>query len=586
MHRGICRDSITSCIPCVMIMISMWCGVFAHPAKFPCEFRSTNGYGNNEKEPWLGTPHSYLMRLTEPAYTDGKGEPSGENRPNPREISNTVHAQGDSSIPNHQRISDIFWTWGQFIDHDLGLSPFSEEHFDIPVPAGDPVFDPYGTGNSVLPFVRSEHAVSWNGVRQQINEITSFMDASQVYGSDYERAMALRTLDGTGMLKTSAGNLLPFNKPGLPNDGGTSESLFLAGDVRANENVALTSMHTIFVREHNLWCRLLAHADDGLTGDQIYHLAKAIVGAEIQSVTYNEFLPLLLGARAIPPYKGYRLHMDPEMCTEFTTAAFRFGHSMLSPSLQRLDSKGKPLSGGSLSLEDAFLNPDELVTNGIEPIMRGALKQVAQKVDVFIVDGVRNFLFVTNGKGGTDLAAINIQRGRDHGLKNYNQVRKNLGLGTVNTVYEISSDPEVCARLSKQFGSPDEIDLWTGGLAEDMVAGALLGPTFRFILAHQFTRTRDGDRFWYQTYLPGFMVWFIERRSLADIIRHNTDIGLEETGWSAFVVCPDITKKGDNFASDNYRGLQPDQSFDHRLMDAECAAAAEEFVRFFYEQAP
>ena len=87
--------------------------------------------------------------------------------------------------------------------------------------------------------------------RQQINEISAWIDASNVYGSDLERATALRTLDGTGRLKTSAGNLLPFNTEGFANAGGSGPTLFLAGDVRANEQIGLTAMHVLFMREHN-----------------------------------------------------------------------------------------------------------------------------------------------------------------------------------------------------------------------------------------------------------------------------------------------------------------------------------------------
>ena len=91
---------------------------------------------------------------------------------------------------------------------------------------------------------------------QQVNTITAYLDGSMIYGSDATRAAALRTFSG-GLLKTSAGDLLPFNTDGLaerqrrshfPDD----SQLFLAGDVRANENVELTALQTLFVREHNL----------------------------------------------------------------------------------------------------------------------------------------------------------------------------------------------------------------------------------------------------------------------------------------------------------------------------------------------
>ena len=94
-------------------------------------------------------------------------------------------------------------------------------------------------------------------------EITAFIDASNVYGSGEERAYALRTLDGTGKLKTTiseVGDLLPYNTPGLANAPAATPNFFLAGHVRANEQIALTAMHTLFVREHNHWAPHLDRA--------------------------------------------------------------------------------------------------------------------------------------------------------------------------------------------------------------------------------------------------------------------------------------------------------------------------------------
>ncbi len=193
--------------------------------------------------------------------------------------------------------------------------------------------------------------------RQQVNEITAWIDASNVYGSDAERAMALRTLDGTGRLKTSAGNLLPFNTQGLSNAGGDSDSLFLAGDVRANEQVGLTAMHTLFVREHNRQARLIARANPALSGDQIYLRARRIVGAEMQVITYREYLPALLGGAALPPYSGYRPALDASISNLFSTGPYRYGHSALSPTLLRLDAQGNEIPEGNLALREAFFAP-------------------------------------------------------------------------------------------------------------------------------------------------------------------------------------------------------------------------------------
>src|SRR5262249_5003371 len=155
--------------------------------------------------------------------------------------------------------SDFIYVWGQFLDHDMDLTIANTplQPAPIPVPKGDPFFDPNSTGKQTMFFFRSKFdpatGTDHNNPRQQVNEITSFIDGSQVYGSDGVRASDLRTHVG-GKLLTSAGNLLPFNTFGLPNQNQgpfPNDQLFVAGDVRSNENIQLTAIQTLFMREHN-----------------------------------------------------------------------------------------------------------------------------------------------------------------------------------------------------------------------------------------------------------------------------------------------------------------------------------------------
>jgi hypothetical protein len=126
-----------------------------------------------------------------------------------------------------------------------------------------------------------------------------------------------------------------------------------------------------------------------------------------------------------------------------------------------------------------------------------------------------------------DLAAMNIQRGRDHGLPSYNRVRQDIGLEPATDFNDISSDPTVQQYLRAVYDTVDDIDIWVGGLAEEHVPGGLLGETFFSILKDQFERLRDGDRFWYQHDLSPAWVGVIEGRTLGAIIRDNTSIGAE-----------------------------------------------------------
>lgn len=275
------------------------------PAHYPNEFRSIDGSGNNPIDGTRGAANIRLLRNTTIAYADGVGSPAAPDAPSAREISNDVFAQ-DHDVPCATNVSDYLWQWGQFIDHDMDLTPTTNppERFDIKVPLGDPFFDPDSTGTQIIELDRSIFQIV-NGIRQQVNADTAFLDASQVYGSDDARAQELRTLDGSGKLKSSDGNLLPYNVDGFPNAPDTSADYFLAGDVRSNEQVGLTAMHTLFMREHNHWATLIKQQQPYLDDDGIYYRARAIVGAEIQVITYRDFIPALLGPKALPRYHGY-----------------------------------------------------------------------------------------------------------------------------------------------------------------------------------------------------------------------------------------------------------------------------------------
>ncbi|HEY3663653.1 MAG TPA: peroxidase family protein [Chthoniobacterales bacterium] len=495
------------------------------PAVFPREFRSVDGSGNNPIDPTLGATNTPLLRETTIAYGDGVGSPAGEGEPSAREISNVIFAQ-DHLVPCATDVSDYIWQWGQFIDHDIDLTPAVSpvELFNVPVPLGDPYFDPDGTGTQVIELDRSLYQMI-TGIRQQLNTDTAFIDASQVYGSDEARALELRALDGTGKLKTSDGNLLPYNIHGFPNAPDNSPGYFLAGDVRANEQVGLTAMHTLFMREHNYWAGIIKQRQPHLDDDSIYYQARAIVDAEIQIITYRDFLPLMLGPNALPAYTGYKSGVNPSIANSFSTAAYRVGHTLLSPTLLRLDANNQSI--GDLDLSQAFFNPTEISGPGIEPYLRGLAKQVPQEVDCYMVDGVRNFLFGPPGAGGFDLASLNIQRGRDHGLPRYNQARLDFGLPAKTSFAEITSDTVLQGKLAAAYATPDDLDLWVGALAEDHVNGGLCGELVFTILKDQFTRLRDGDRFWYQSYLPHSLARKLEKQTLARIIQRNTPIASE-----------------------------------------------------------
>ena len=490
-------------------------------------YRSIDGHGNNLRWPETGAAGVQLLRLYGSDYADGLSAMAGDDRVSAREVSNHVLDQSNLK-QNQYRASDFLWQWGQFLDHDIDLTDGVDpaEEAPIQVPPHDEHFAP----GSFISFNRSlyDPETGISSPRQQVNEITAWIDASNVYGSDEERAIALRTMDGTGMLKTSEGNLLPYNTEGLPNAGGEAENLFLAGDVRANEQVGLIAMHTLFVREHNRLAKRLAKKHKRWGGEKIYQEARKIVGAQMQVITYKEFLPALLGKNALSPYRGYDKRLDAGIANMFSTAAYRFGHSALSPTLKRIDAHGETIPEGDLALKDAFFSPQRVSDEGgIEPLLRGLASQQCQSVDSLMIDDVRNFLFGNPGSGGFDLGALNIQRGRDHGLPSYNDVRETIGLERATSFADISSDPDVQERLQLAYGSVDNIDVLAGGLSEEKYPGSHLGELFHFIVKEQFESLRDGDRFWYQRSLSKGKIRRLEKTRLSDIIKRNTHIGKE-----------------------------------------------------------
>jgi hypothetical protein len=393
--------------------------------------------------------------------------------------------------------------------------------------------------------------------RQQVNAITSFLDLSQVYGSTQTVANALRTFSG-GQLQTSPGNMLPFNNTtyftvqqlaalNMANDAqaAPSTALFATGDLRGNENVELTALQTLFVRNHNRLAAELQQEHPTWTDEQLYQEARKLNIATEQMITYNSYLPDVLGANAIPAYSGYNPNVDPAIATEFSTVAFRFGHSLLSGNIERHDNNGNdipgdPTGGAAINLAQDFFDPYLLNPNGvidpltghissdIDAILKGDADGDSQDMDALAIREVRNLLFANGGlqDNGQDLIARDIQRGRDDGIGTYNQVRVAFGLAPVTSFAQITSNVTLQNELQQAYGTVANIDPFVGGIAEDHVPGSNVGPLFQAILVDQFTRLRDGDRFFYlnESFNQDELNLLNQAPTLAGVIEANTGV--------------------------------------------------------------
>ncbi|MDP9174975.1 MAG: peroxidase [Planctomycetota bacterium] len=522
-------------------------------------FRSYDGTGNNLSHSTWGAAVTDLLRLAPVAYADGVSSPALPQDQSARLISNLVSNQRDPNNPSQDlntidqnNLSDFGYAFGQFMDHDLDLTNGTGVSFPIAVPSGDPM------GPSPIPFNRSEFdpatGTSKSNPRQQLTDITAYLDLSQVYGSDPGIALALRSTNG--QLKTSPGNMLPYlnstyftsaqlalfakSSGGTQNASGIvpTSQLFATGDVRGNENLELTAIQTVFMRNHNLIASKLHASHPTWSDEQLYQEARKINIAGYQAIVFNEWIPSVYGEDAMPGYTGYKSNVNPSISNEFATVAFRFGHSMVSPTIAREDNNGLRI-GPDVQLSQDFFNPTLLNPKGvvdpftglhstdIGPILKASSDGNGQAMDTMAVNDIRNLLFGPIGAGGEDLIARDIQRDRDNGVASYNTMRMAFGLPAVTSFAQITSNVQVQHELAQAYpGGVNTIDAFIGGIAEDHVSGSDVGPLFQAVMINQFTRLRDGDRFFYlnETMNSEESALFQQANSFSKVIEANTPL--------------------------------------------------------------
>ncbi|XP_068084341.1 thyroid peroxidase [Anabrus simplex] len=537
------------------------------------QYRTPDGRCNNPAHPWWGASMMPLHRFLPPHYRDGlervRESVSGGPLPSARAVSTAIHSNRDIDLTT---ITHMVMQWGQFLDHDLtsssqsrgfnrsvpkcctdggrDIQPPDLTHPDcmpIVVPPDDWFYSPHGV--RCLEFVRSSATSRVGcslGPRDQINQVTSFIDASNVYGSSEEEADRLR-LRRSGLLKYSRAQyhlpLLPLSvhKADLCRESSEHRECFDAGDKRVNEQPGLIAFHVMWLRAHNRLATQLAHLNPHWDDERLYQEARRIVIAMMQHITYHEFLPLVLGPDVVKLfnlvlskrgyYDGYDIKVNPTAANAFGTAAFRFGHSLVQHHLMRCDRSHNELPV-NMSLHEELTIPSNLHHEGsVDKLLLGMCVQPAQKRDEFITEQLTNHLFQTpRYRYGMDLAALNIQRGRDHGLPPYNAWRAPCGLQPFTSWDQLLKvmAPETQRKLKKVYRDIDDIDLFPGAMAERPVTGGLVGPTFACILAQQFHNLRKGDRFWYEN--GGFESSFtpaqlqqLRKVTLARILCNNLD---------------------------------------------------------------
>ncbi|XP_065332745.1 peroxidase-like [Cloeon dipterum] len=500
-------------------------------------YRTIDGSCNNIVHPGFGVAMRPFKRLLMPSYGDGISTPRKWLDPNPlplpRKVSFTIHRPSNQTNP---KFTANLAAWGQFIDHDITATALSKradgqaitccntewqhpECYPVIIPPDDPLYGKYNL--TCTDFVRSAPApVCTLGPRENLNQVTPFIDGSTIYGANKELESQVRAFSG-GLLHrswTSSGiELLPIDR--TSNDGcnraeqvAKGRFCFKTGDTRSNENLPLTTLHLIFSRQHNRLATALKKLNPQWMDEVLYQEARKIVIAQLQHIHYNEFLPVVLGyelaekldvlPKASGFFEAYDASVDPQITNEFASCAFRFGHTLLQGQLALIDRIG--VVNRTLKLHETLFNPFGMYQNEfVEDSLRGISESEVKGPGSAVTSELQGNLFKTKSSPcGLDLVTLNIQRGRDHGLPGYPLWRELCGGARPKTFDDLLStmDAETVERLKLIYDSVDDIDPFTGLVSEKPLnSSGILGPTGTCVIAEQFLRLKRADRFWYET---------------------------------------------------------------------------------------
>jgi len=465
-------------------------------AAFGVVRRSCDG-SDHETQHWRGTARSNFLYLAPRSTPEQLAA-----RPNARVVSNALCAQ-PPHVGKSVVWSSLIWSFGQFLDHAItrvAQSQNAEDAVHINV-TGDSTFDPLSEGAEIASGGVLPH-----------NLITHFVDGNVLYGSDVDTLVSLRAWEG---------GRLSMHEDALPPqaEGGGARRV---GDVRGNEHPVLLALHTLLVLEHNYQAGRLATGHPTWNDECLFNAARTIVESEVRHIVFSDFVPALLGEQLPPPAFNGSCHV--EIAAEFAGSAYRL-HSLVSEALPAYNTEsGEHIE--SLALKNAFDKNDFLEKHGVGALLLGQVKTKSEKLDLHMVDSLRQHLFPGAGVP-LDLAAINIERGRRLNLSDFSALRKAYrpDVGHLDKWADLGASASVETELRAHYSSYRNIDSWVGLHAETVPDGERLPPTLKAVLREQFLRLRDCDPMYFKEPRTGVDRAYVNAHgSLRSILLRNTDI--------------------------------------------------------------
>ncbi|XP_069723286.1 dual oxidase 2 isoform X3 [Phaenicophaeus curvirostris] len=505
------------------------------------EVQRYDGWYNNLLHHRHGSVGARLLRLLPANYADGVYQALQEPRvPNARQLSNVV-ARGPSGLPSRRNTTVLAVFFGFHVLLDiLGTEKpgCPAEFLNIHIPAGDPVFDPAGTGDVVLPFQRIQWAPetgqSPNSPREQTNEVTGWLDGSSIYGPSHSWSDALRSFSGGRLASGPSGRLpretdgrVPMWKALDPSTGqGGPQGIYDLGSAWGNENLFVQAESIAWFRYHNHLASTLAQTHPTWSDEDLFQHARKWVIATFQSIVLYEWLPTLLGT-PVPEYRGYQQHLDPSLSPEFMAAAGQFLATMVPPGVYKRDSKcqfhevsSPEGSFPAVRLCNSYWSREsnrQAEDVDVDSLLLGMSSQIAEREDNIVVEDLQDYWYGPLKFSRTDFVASWFQRGRDLGLPTYNRARERFGLQPLQNWSDLAPhmEPQVLEEVAALYGNNTSgLELLPGGMLE--ASGSL----FSAIILEQFVRLRDSDRYWFENTKSGLFT-VEEVRGIRNITFHD-----------------------------------------------------------------